>query len=104
VISRLFKKGLQRRGVECAAAIEASSLELVTQYVADGQGIGVNVDIPGVIRHPRVRVLPLEDFAPMEVAALWHGPPGPLLRSILEEGRRFVHQLFPAWQCDDALE
>jgi DNA-binding transcriptional LysR family regulator len=104
VISRMFKKGLQRRGIEWSATIEASSLELVTQYVADGQGIGVNVNIPGVIKHPRVRVLPLDDFAPMEVAALWHGQPGPLLRSILEQGQHFVRQLWPEWQCDDVLK
>jgi DNA-binding transcriptional LysR family regulator len=104
VISRLFRKGLQRRRIEWPPAIEASSLELITQYVASGHGIGVSVNLPGVSRHPRVRILPLEGFDPVEVAALWHGEPTPLIRAVLEEGQRYVRQLWPQWQCDDTLK
>jgi DNA-binding transcriptional LysR family regulator len=103
-ISRLFHKGLRRAKIEWPPAIEASSLELITQYVANGDGIGVSVNLPGVTRHPQVRVLPLEDFAPVEVAALWHGPLTPILRAILEEGQRYVRQIWPQWQCDDVLK
>jgi DNA-binding transcriptional LysR family regulator len=103
-ISRLFHKGLRRVKIEWPSAIEASSLELITQYVANGHGIGVSVDLPGVSRHPRVRILPLEGFDPVEVAALWHGEPTPLIRAVLEEGQRYVRQLWPEWQCDDTLK
>ena len=102
-ISRVFKKGLQRLGIEWPATIEASSLDIITQYVANGQGVGVNVNLPGVSRHAQVRVLPLDGFDPLEVAALWHGQPAPLLRVLLEEGQRLVKQLWPQWQCEDAL-
>ncbi|MDD2763048.1 MAG: LysR family transcriptional regulator [Opitutaceae bacterium] len=102
-LSRLFKKGLQRLGVEWPPAIEASSLDLVTQYVASGHGVGVNVDLPGVSRHPHVRILPLAGFAPLEVGALWHGQPTPLIRAVLEESQRYVRQFWPQWQSDDAL-
>ena len=104
IISRLFKKGLQRRRIEWPPAIEASSLELITQYVANGDGIGVSVNLPGVSRHPQVRILPLEGFDPVEVAALWHGEPTCLIRAVLEEGQRYVRQLWPEWQCDDTLK
>jgi DNA-binding transcriptional LysR family regulator len=104
IISRLFKKGLQRLRIEWPPAIEASSLELITQYVANGYGIGISVNLPGVSRHPRVRILPLEGFDPLEVAALWHGQPSPLLRALLEEGQKYVQQLWPQWQCDDVLK
>jgi DNA-binding transcriptional LysR family regulator len=103
-ISRLFKKGLQRRRIDWAPAIEASSLDIVTQYVANGYGVGVNVNLPGVSRHPQVRILPLEGFDPIEMAALWHGQPTPLIRAVLEEGQRYIRQTWPQWQCDDTLE
>jgi DNA-binding transcriptional LysR family regulator len=103
-ISRVFKKGLQRLGIEWPTAIEASSLDIITQYVANGQGVGVNVNLPGVSRHAQVRVLPLDGFDPLEVAALWHGQPAPLLRAVLEEGQKLVGQLWPQWQCDDTLK
>jgi len=51
-----------------------------------------------------VRILPLEDFDPVEVAALWHGQPTCLIRAVLEEGQRYVRQLWPQWQCDDVLK
>ena len=103
-ISRLFKKGLQRRRIDWTPAIEASSLDIVTQYVANGYGVGVNVNLPGVSRHPQVRILPLEGFEPIEMAALWHGQPTPLIRAVLEEGQRYIRQAWPQWQCDDTLE
>ena len=52
IISRLFKKGLRRRRIDWPPAIEASSLDAIRQYVANGYGIGVNVDMGGVSRHP----------------------------------------------------
>jgi DNA-binding transcriptional LysR family regulator len=103
-VSRHFQKGLQRLGIEWPPAIEASSLDLITQYVADGHGVGVNVNLPEVCRHPQVRILPLEGFDPIEVVALWHGPPAPLVGAVLEEGQKLVHQLWPQWQCDDLLQ
>jgi DNA-binding transcriptional LysR family regulator len=103
-ISRLFRQGLQRRRIDWTPAIEASSLDIVTQYVANGYGVGVNVNLPGVSRHPQVRILPLEGFEPIEVAALWHGEPTPLIRAVLEEGQRYIRQTWPQWQYDDTLE
>ncbi len=100
-ISRLFKKGLQRIRIDWPPTIEASSLENVTQYVADGYGIGVNVNLPGVARHPQVRILPLDGFEPLEIAALWHGEPTPLIRAVLEEGQRYIAKSWPEWQCKD---
>ena len=102
-ISRLFRKGLQRLRIDWPPAIEASSLDIVTQYVANGYGVGVNVNMPGVARHPQVRILPLVGFEPLEMAALWHGEPTPLIRVVLEEGQRYIAENWPEWQCDDRL-
>ena len=95
-ISQVFQSGLKKLGVVWPLAIEASSMELVTQYVANGDGVGVNIFIPEVVQHPRVRVLPLADFAQVEVAAMWHGEPTPLIRSFLEESQRYVAERLPA--------
>ena len=84
-------------------AIEASSMELITQYVANGDGIGVNIAMPDVVRHPYVRVLPLDDFEPVELVALWHGEPTPLMRAVLEEIQRYVRESWPEAACADQL-
>ena len=102
-IARRFQQGLRRRKIDWPPAIEASSLELITQYVANGEGIGLTVNLPGVVRGARVRVLPLAEFEPVVVAALWHGRPTPLIRAVLEEGQHHLGALWPEWRCDDAL-
>lgn len=91
----VFQKGLKRLGVEWRPSLEATSLELVTQYVADGQGIGVNVALPELSRHPRVRVLPLIGFDPVEVIAIWRSEPGPVVRAVIEEVQRYARKTWP---------
>jgi DNA-binding transcriptional LysR family regulator len=98
-----FRRGLQRRRIEWPQSIEASSMGLVTRYVANGYGIGVSVGQTEVVRHPDVRVLPLEGFDPVEVAALWSGEPAPLVRVVLEEAQGFVARHWPDLAVPDRL-
>ena len=103
-MSRNFRKGLQLRQVDWPQSIEASSMDLVTRYVANGYGIGLSVNAAEVVRHPAVRVLPLDNFEPVEVAALWNGELTPLLRATLEEVQRYVSRQWPDWVVADKLE
>ena len=99
----IFQKGLKRLGVEWRPSIEATSLELVTQYVGKGHGIGVNIDLPALVRHPQVRVLPLEGFDPVEIIAIWRGEPEPIVRAIINESLRYAHENFPGHAGRDGL-
>lgn len=99
-----FRRGLQHRQVDWPHSIEASSMGLVTRYVANGYGVGVSLGQTEVVKHPGVRVLPLEGFEPIEMAALWSGELSPLVRVMLEESRRFVAQHWPDLAVADTLE
>ena len=77
-ITRVFRKGLRELRVDWPTSIEASSTEVATQYVANGYGIGVGVNLPHVIDHPKVRAVPLPGFESIEIAALWRPPTSPL--------------------------
>jgi len=101
---RKFKQGLQRRQVDWPQSIEASSMGLITRYVANGYGIGLSVNAAEVVKHPQVRVLPLADFEPVEMAALWHGTLSPLVRLLLEEAQRYIARQWPDWAMADKLE
>jgi DNA-binding transcriptional LysR family regulator len=90
-----FRRGLQARHVDWPHSIEASSMELVTRYVANGYGIGVSLGATEVVRHRDVRVVALEGFEPVEIAALWSGELSPLVQVVLDEARRFVAQHWP---------
>jgi len=94
-LSRNFRRGLERRQADWPHTIEASSMGLVTRYVANGYGMGVSLGETEVVKHPDVRVLPLEGFEPVEIAALWTGEPSPLVQVVLAEARRFVAKNWP---------
>lgn len=98
-MSRAFQRHLKHHQAAWTPAIEASSLELVTQYVASGYGVGVNVAIPGVIRHREVRALPLDGCDPVEVAALWRGQPAPLVQAVLDAAGSYIRGQWPDWAC-----
>ena len=78
-------------------------MELMTKYVADGRGAAVTVDLPEVVDHPRVQVLPLEGFELLEIAALWNGEPSALVRALLQEGQRYIRELWPQGACEEGL-
>ncbi|MEY2880175.1 MAG: HTH-type transcriptional regulator BenM [Verrucomicrobiota bacterium] len=102
-MSRLFFAELKRRRVKWKPTIEASSLELVTRYVERGYGLGVNVGMREVVGSHGVRVLPLEGFAPVEMAIFWHGEATPMILLLVEECGRYVKEFFPQWQCVDSI-
>lgn len=94
-VCRLFRKGLKQLGVEWPAVMEASSLELVTRYVANGYGVGVSVAAGDGLKNPRVRVLPLDGFEPLVLAVLWHSDASPLVKEVIAEVRAYARQLWP---------
>lgn len=102
--SRIFQKHLKKSGVDWPVAIEASSLGLITQYVANGYGVGVNVDIPSVAKHRDVRALPLPGVDPIEVAMLWRGEPAPLIAAFIDSARSYVRQQWPGWAVTELPE
>ena len=98
-VSRHFQQELKRRHIGWPPGIVASSIELVTRYVADGAGLGVSVDMPEAVRHRRVRVLPLTGFKPVEVVALLTGRPSPLVQKVLDEMLAYAQRRWPATEA-----
>jgi DNA-binding transcriptional LysR family regulator len=94
-VNQLFQIGLKRLEVSWPLAVEASSLRLITQYVANGDGIGVSIAVPELVEHPLVRVLPLDGFDHLELAAVWQGEPAPVLQALLEEMKRYATHFWP---------
>ena len=94
-ISRHFQHGLRRRGLTWTPAIVASSMETVTRYVAGGYGVGVSVDAGEKTPRPRVRLLPLADFTPIEIVALWTARPPAIVTTALDCIRAYVRKKWP---------
>jgi DNA-binding transcriptional LysR family regulator len=94
-VTVIFQRGLRKRGIDWPVSIEASSLHVVTDYVAQGLGAGATVMLRELVENPKVRALPLPNFETMEVAALWRGEVSPVLRAILDECQRYARDIFP---------
>jgi DNA-binding transcriptional LysR family regulator len=85
VLAKNFQQGLGRLGVDWFPSLEVSSVELVETYVAGGFGVGVSVQVPGGLLSPNVRALPLPEFAPVVMGAMWRGKVSALLQAFLDE-------------------
>jgi len=73
--------------------VEASSMDLIENYVADGLGIGVSVRVPSQPLPKNVRALPLKNFPPARIGALWRGKTTPLLAAFLELAKQRAKEI-----------
>ncbi len=87
-ICRHFQQVLGKRGIEWYPSLEVSSLGLVETYAANGFGIGLGLNIPIPPRPPKVRLLPLTDFPPVLVGAMWTGKLTAVMDCFLQECHR----------------
>lgn len=102
-VTRSFLRELRKLGVTWAPSVEVTSMEMVTSYVANGEGLGLNLAIPEAIAHPEVRVLPLPGFTPMEIGLRWNGDPSPLLRDTIAGFQQYTRETWPDWIIEDTL-
>jgi DNA-binding transcriptional LysR family regulator len=91
-LTRQFHDELRRRhGRQWPVSIEASSIELVETYVAEGFGIGLSVLVPEKPARQgksALRTLQLTGFSPLIVAALWQGNLPPVPAGFLELAKK----------------
>ena len=92
-IYKSFQRGLTKLGVDWFTGIEVSTVELVQTYVANGYGIGLSISVPKAPVAPGLRVLPLEEFEPVNFGLLWQGKPDPLAQAFIGIVQRITQGL-----------
>jgi DNA-binding transcriptional LysR family regulator len=93
VLTKNFLARLLELDVDWFPTMEASSTDLIETYVANGLGIGLGVAVPKRPLPANVRALPLQDFPPALIGALWRGKSTPLLAAFLELSRQRAQEL-----------
>lgn len=88
LLTKLFQARLAELETEWFPSIEASSTDLIETYVAEGLGLGLSVAVPKKPLPEKVRALPLKDFPPILIGALWRGSSTPLLDAFLDMARQ----------------
>lgn len=94
VVQRFLRES-KARGVVWTRVVEATSLDLVTRYVADGEGIGLNVALGRRSSVPGVRVLPLDGYTPLTMGALWSKPTAEMVPRLVEAVRAHARTQWP---------
>lgn len=94
-IAQMFQSELKRRGVQWPQTIEASSLDLITRYVANGDGIGVNVQVERKAKSREVRALPLEGFPLVTIGAIWSGELSRAAAATVEQVHAYARKTWP---------
>ena len=92
-ISRTFQKELANRKVDWPAGIEMNSLDLIDNYVSNGFGIGLSLNLPQARRTGGVKMLPLDDFPKVGIGALWRGRLTPLGESLVRHLKQHADTL-----------
>jgi DNA-binding transcriptional LysR family regulator len=100
-IVRGFFRVLKRRGVTWPQIVETTSLDLVTRYVANGDGIGLNVLVDPKAKLRDVRSLPLAGFTPVTMGALWRGEASALQKAAIDGVRAYAQATWPEQSCKE---
>jgi DNA-binding transcriptional LysR family regulator len=100
-IVRSFFRVLKRRGVSWPQLVETTSLDLVTRYVANGDGIGLNVAVNQKTKVREVKSLALSGFPPVIMGALWRGETTPLQKAVIDGVRSYAQTTWPELSCAD---
>jgi DNA-binding transcriptional LysR family regulator len=87
-ICRYFQQQLGRRDIAWFTSLEVSSLAVVETYAANGFGIGLSLHVPKTPHLANVRLVPLTEFPPVIVGAMWTGKRTPLMDCFIEECHR----------------
>ncbi len=92
-LTKHFLTRLSELGTEWFPSVEASSIDLIETYVANGLGIGLSIAVPKRQFPANVRAIPLKDFPPALIGVLWRGKNTPLLDAFLDMARRRAHEI-----------
>jgi DNA-binding transcriptional LysR family regulator len=71
VMVKQFQSRLKRLGVHWPSGVEVSAMDLIPIYVSLGFGVGLSLKIPRAKIARGLKSLPLPDFPPLVVAAVW---------------------------------
>jgi len=93
VLQQLIATEFERRGITWSTSVEVSSMEVIRDYAARGFGVGLGLDIPGVTLPKGLKLIPLKDFPPLVIGALYQGKAKALVTRFLETALKHASSL-----------
>lgn len=93
-LQQIFQEKISKIGVKWDVSVEVSSLDAIESYVSRGFGAGISVAIPGLEHEQKgCRVIPLEDFPPLVIGAIYQGTLKPIAAEFLKATNSYANKL-----------
>ena len=92
-ITQLFNKSLTKKEIDWPVSMEVNSLDVIRKYVELGFGAGIGVAIPMSEPQASVKTIPLPNFPPLVIGAIYQGKPKPIAQSFLDAVKTKASQL-----------
>jgi len=96
VMSKQFQARLRQLRVDWRVGVQVSAMDLIPIYVALGFGVGLSIAAPGATLAAGLKALPLPNFPPLVIAALWQrnlsGPNTVFLEEIKKRAQEIAAQ------------
>jgi DNA-binding transcriptional LysR family regulator len=93
VLQQLFQNEFEQRKITWNTSVEVNSMEVIRDYVIRGFGIGLGLMIPGVELPKGLRAIPLKEFPPLVIGALYQGKPKALVTRFLATAQKHAKSL-----------
>src|SRR5581483_11288156 len=92
--SRAFQRFLREKGVHWRPSITVDTITAVPWHVAEGQGIGLGIDLPILHGSHDVRMLPLPEVKPVTIGVLCPKESSPMLATVMATIMRHAQDLW----------
>jgi DNA-binding transcriptional LysR family regulator len=92
-LTKDFLAHLMEMDLDWFPSVEASSMDLIETYVANGLGIGLGVAVPKRALPVNIRALPLKNFPPALIGAVWRDKKSTLVEAFLDMARKRAREL-----------
>ncbi len=93
-IQQIFQTKVSELNLNWDVSVEVNSLDVVQSYVSRGFGAGLSVAIPGRAGNTEgCNVIPLDDFPPLVIGAIYQGSLKPIAEQFLNETNNYAKKL-----------
>ncbi|MDE0860369.1 MAG: LysR family transcriptional regulator [Akkermansiaceae bacterium] len=93
VLQQLFQNEFEQRKITWTTSVEVNSMEVIRDYVIRGFGVGLGLMIPGVEMPQGLKAIPLKEFPPLVIGALYQGKPKVLVTRFLATAQKHAKSM-----------
>ncbi len=93
VLQQLFQSEFDKINLTWPVSVEVNSTDVIRDYVSRGFGVGIGILIPGLKPPKGVKALPVKNFPPLVIGAMYQGKPKGVVEHFLRIAKEHAQSL-----------